>query len=213
MEVIQVDLSQDLSSAAKRAVAVLQNGGVIAYPTDTIYGLGVNALDEKAIRRIFSVKRRDERKSLPIAVKNILWAKELAYITQRNEHILDRIWPGKVTAVFPKKGIIPNILTGGEYTIGMRIVKSDFVDMVLGKFGYPITATSANISESEPIRDGDTVVKMFQNNTIQPDLIINAGVLPESDPSTVVDLTTDKPKILRIGATKPKQLLKLLDGL
>lgn len=189
---------------------MLKQGGVVVYPTDTLYGLGANALDSDAVRRVFAVKKRPLAKPLPMLVRNIAWAKELAHISSRQEAILEKVWPGKVTAILEKQAIIPDIVTAGHGTVGMRVAGHPIADALLARFGYPLTATSANISGDEPLRNPDAIVEMFTRSTPMPDLVIDVGTLPESDPSTVVDITAREPKIVRIGASKPDQLLKLL---
>lgn len=226
MEVIQVDLNKDYSEVVQMAVSVLSSGGTIVYPTDTLYGLGANALDEKAVEKVFKIKNRSFSKPLPIIVKNMIWAKELANIGCNTEKALNKVWPvgpvfkivsggfftaGKVTAVLPKKDIVPDILTAGLKNIGIRIADYVFTDKLLGQFGYPITSTSANISGEEPDNNIEKIIAMFQEKEFQPDLIIDAGVLPKSEPSTILDLTTSTPKILRVGPSKPEHLLKLLE--
>lgn len=248
MRVIQTDLTKDYSDVIREAVAVLRAGGVIVYPTDTLYGLGANALDAEAVEKVFVIKRRSRSKPLPILVKNMIWAKELAHITRRNEEIMANIFPSgegsrlvaregshktissssrdgfmgyapatpgiassKVTVILPKKDIVPDETTSGQASIGLRIADHPLVDELLGRFGYPLTSTSANISGDEPTRNIDDIVAIFSAASLQPDLVIDVGTLPPSEPSTVVDLTTDKPKIIRVGATKPADLLKLLE--
>ncbi len=236
MKVIKVDLTSDFSSAIQEAIAVLKSGGVIIYPTDTLYGLGANALDEYAVEKIFKIKQRPKTKPLPIAVKNIKWAKELAFIYQKEEKILEEIWPGSrisesssaakksrreseislpgwpgpTTVVLPKRNIVPNVLTAGQQSIAMRVIKNSFVDRLLGRFGYPITSTSANISDELPSNKISEIIERFENSEYKPDLVIDAGDLKESEPSTILDLTSYEPKILRVGPTKPEKLLKLL---
>lgn len=226
MEIIRVDLNKDYAEVVKRAVSVLSSGGTVVYPTDTLYGLGANALDERAVEKVFKIKKRDLSKPLPIIVRNMLWAKELAYIEHGTETILSKVWPlvsvltnsagdsfvaGKVTVVLPKKDIVPMIVSAGTRSIGMRITDYVFIDKLLGKFGYPLTSTSANISGQEPSNDIEKIIAMFKGQKFQPDLVIDAGVLPKSEPSTILDLTTSTPKILRVGPSKPEQLLKLLE--
>ena len=227
MEIIRVDLNKDYSTAIAEAVAVLSSGGTVVYPTDTLYGLGANALDEKAAEKIFKIKNRSFSKPLPIIIKNMIWAKELAYIEQGMEVILSKVWPmvsaaataggdffvaGKVTAILPKKNIVPMIVSAGTRNIGMRIADYVFVDKLLGRFGYPLISTSANISCEEPTNDINKIIALFEERDERPDLIIDAGVLPKSEPSTVLDLTNPwQPKILRVGPSKPEQLLKLLE--
>lgn len=140
-----------------------------------------------------------------------MWAKELVHITMRNETALQKIWPGKVTVVLPKKDIIPDVATAGQNTVGVRIPDYCFIDSLLGKFGYPLTSTSANISGDEGTGDINKIIDMFSSREVKPDLILDAGILPKSEPSVVIDLTTDKPKILRVGPSRPEDFLKLLE--
>lgn len=227
MEIVQVDLNKDYAEVVQTAVSVLSSGGTIVYPTDTLYGLGANALDEKAVEKIFKIKNRSFSKPLPIIVKNMIWAKELAFINYRTEEMLNKVWPGagvfnavvangafaagKITAVLPKKDIVPDILTAGLKNIGMRIPDYVFTDKLLGQFGYPVTSTSANISGEEPDNNIEKIISMFEKREFRPDLVIDAGILSKSEPSTILDLTASTPKILRVGPSKPEQLLKLLE--
>ena len=211
MKIIRVDLNTDYDDAIREAVEVLNGGGVIVYPTDTLYGLGANALDEQAVEKVFAIKGRELSKPLPIIVKNITWAKELAHISSRNQEMLKKAWPGKFTAVLPKKKIVPDVLNSGASSVGIRIPDFVFTDKLLGKFGYPLTSTSANVSGHESTNNIDKIVEIFSKRAVRPDLVIDAGILPKSEPSIIVDLTTSKPKVLRISPTSPQKLLKLLE--
>lgn len=211
MKIIKIDLSGDFSEAIQEAIAVLKLGGAVIYPTDTLYGLGANALEAGPVERIFKIKRRSKSKPLPIAVRNINWAKELAFIYKKEEKILEAAWPGAVTVVLPKRNIVPDILTAGQRSVAMRIPDSRFTDELLGQFGYPITSTSANISDELPSFKISEIIERFENSEYKPDLVIDAGDLKESEPSTILDLTSNKPKILRVGPVKPEKLLKLLE--
>lgn len=213
MRIIQIDLGQNYPEAIREAIRVLAYGGTIVYPTDTLYGLGANALNEIAVRKIFAIKQRPETKPLPVLARNMMWVNELARISPHNEIVLGKIWPGGVTAVLPRREIVPDVVTCGHNNIALRIANHSLVDRLLGVFGYPITATSANISGGEPKLKACEIAEIFSKCTYKPDLILDAGTLPPSSPSTIIDLTTDKPKILRIGAAKPEQLLQLLDGI
>lgn len=210
MRIIQVDLNRDYSEAIDEAVNVLNYGGTVVYPTDTLYGLGANALNEIAVRKVFRIKDRSFSKPLPMIVRNIKWAEELVHIKPRNREVMSKVWPGAVTIVLDKKEIVPNALTAEANTVGLRVPDHVFVDKLLAKFGYPLTSTSANISGEEGTGDINKIIEVFSNSIIKPDLVIDAGVLPKADPSVVLDLTSDKPKILRISTTRPENLLKLL---
>ena len=211
MKVIKVDLNGDFSEAIAEAVAVLKLGGTVVYPTDTLYALGANALEAGPVERIFKIKSRAREKPLPLAIRNLAWARELAHIYKKEERILNSVWPGAVTVVLPKRNIVPEMLTAGKTSVALRVPKHIFADKLLGRFGYPLTATSANISGEEGIGKISKIIETFKGNFYKPDLILDAGDLPESEPSTILDLTADKPKILRVGPVKPETLRKLLE--
>jgi len=213
VKIIQVDLNKDYSDALKETVAVLESGGVIVYPTDTIYGIGANALNEKAVSRVFEIKERPLAKPLPMMIRDLVWAKELAEVKKKDEAVLNKVWPGKVTVVLNKKEIVPDILTSGHKTVGMRVADYPLIDELLKLFGYPISSTSANISGEEGSGDINHIIEVFSARSIfkQPDLILDVGILPNSEPSAILDLTGTKPKISRVGPSNPEQLLKLLN--
>lgn len=211
MKIVKADLSGDFSEAIQEAIAVLKLGGTIVYPTDTLYGLGANGLDPYAVEKVFKIKQRPKTKPLPIAVRNIKWAKELAFIYKKEEEILNAVWPGAVSVILPKRNIVSDILTAGQPNVAMRVPNNPFVDKLLGRFGYPITSTSANISDELPSSKISEIIERLENSEYKPDLVIDAGDLKESEPSTILDLTSDKPKILRVGPVKPEKLMKLLE--
>lgn len=210
MKVISVDLKKDLTEAILTAVEILKRGGTIVYPTDTIYGLGTNACDSKAVEQIFKIKNRLLTKPLPIIAKNLAWVRELAFVPLQWERVLSQIWPGAVTVILPKRYSVPSIVTANNPTVGIRIPDFTFTEKLLGKFGYPLTATSANLSGEEGSGNINKIISVFKNQIWKPDLVIDAGVLPRSLPSTILDLSTIKPKFLRVGPTKPIELMKIL---
>lgn len=223
MKILSIDLNKDYTDAIIEAVAVLQRGGVIVYPTDTVYGLGANVCDWHAVEQIFKIKNRPLTKPLPIIVRNMVWVRELAFVPPKLESKLEEIWPvrfseagiqaskpGPTTIILPRRDIIPKIVTAGHKTVGIRIADYLFIDKLLGRFGYPLTATSANISGREATGDINKIIESFRDQIWKPDLILDAGVLPPSQPSTILDLSKIKPKILRVGSSKPEQLMQLL---
>lgn len=210
MRVLSVNLNKDYTDVILEAVTVLRGGGVIVYPTDTVYGLGANACDWNAVEQVFKIKNRPLSKPLPIVARNMKWVKELVFMLPKLEEKLSLLWPSATTVVLPKKNIIPKIVTSGHKTVGIRIPDYPFIGRLLGKFGYPLTATSANISGEEPTGDIKKVIASFVDKIWKPDLIIDAGVLSPSQPSTILDLSKIKPRILRVGPSRPEQLLKLL---
>lgn len=204
-------LNNNIDQAVKESISVLNRGGSVVYPTETLYGLGANALDVKAVKKIFQIKKRPKTKPLPILVKNLRWVQELAFVDNKAKKILKALWPGPITVVLPKKDIVPFILTANSPKVAVRISSHYFVNELLDSFGYPLIATSANISGQEPSNRIENIIKTFKNSEPKPDLIVNAGDLAESDSSTILDLTQNNPKILRVGPTRPEVLKSLLE--
>src|SRR3989344_2732389 len=213
MKIIQIDLNKDYSEAIKEACRVLKLVGTVVYPTDTVYGLGANACDNLAVEQVFKIKNRPYHKPLPIIVKNLEWVEAVVYLDVRLKKTIGSIWPGTTTAILPKREYLSSLVTSGGVTVGVRIPDFTFTDRLLGKFGYPLTATSGNISGEETTNDVNKIIERFENAKYKPTLIIDAGILPKSKPSTVLDLASSEPKILRVGPSKPEQLRKLLENL
>jgi len=203
-------MTQDYLPVVDRAVQVLARGGTVVFPTDTLYGLGCNALDAHAACRVFDIKHRSYVKAMPMLVRDLSWARELAYVTPDQERIISVFWPGKVTFVLPRRDIVPAIMCGGGQTVGVRSPDNPFVQSLLQHFGYPLAGTSANISGHEPHHDPQIIAAAFRLSAPQPNLMLDAGLLPPSEPSTVVDLSGRQPRILRQGAVRADKILALL---
>ena len=180
----------------KIALNILQNGGVIVCPTDTVYGLLANATNRKAVQKVFVIKKRKEKKPLPIFVKDIAMAKTLAKTSFLQEKYMKKVWPGKTTLVLKSKGVLPKE-TGTKEYIGMRIVKHKFIQAILKEINTPLTGTSANLAGKPSLSNSKDVVKIFEKEKYKPDMVIDAGKLPYSRPSKVIDIIKIKPKVLR----------------
>lgn len=183
----------------EKVLAIFKKGGVIICPTDTVYGLVADAVNKKAVEKIFKIKKRDNKKAIPIFVKDIKAAKKLAFIDKKQEKILNKYWPGKFTFILERKQDcgLPKILFGDKKTIALRIPDYKLVKDLLKKLKKPLTGTSANISGKPASTKIREVLKQFEKNKIKPDLIIDAGNLPKNRPSKVIDLTKGEPKVLR----------------
>lgn len=210
MHTLKLNLTVDYQAIIDHAVQVLARGGTAVIPTDTLYGLACNALDASAVGRVFDIKHRSYMKALPMLVRDIHWARELAYITPEQERIITQLWPGKVTFVLARRPIVPAIMAGGGSTVGVRAPSHPFVQELLRHLGYPIAGTSANLSGVESTSDAQVIAESFSKNMPQPDLVVDAGTLPHSEPSTVVDLSGRMPRILRQGAVRADKILALL---
>lgn len=200
MKVVKVSLN-NLNKVVNAAVSALQKGKILICPTDTVYGLVADATNPKAVKEIFLIKKRSTKKPLGVFIISIAAAKKFAEINKAQEKFLKKVWPGKVTVVLKSKNTLPKSL-GASKTIGIRIPKYPFLSSVLQKFNGPLAQTSVNISGEPPLNNVQSIVRLFQNKKYKPDIIFNAGALPKSLPSAVIDLTKPKKKILRKGAFK-----------
>jgi L-threonylcarbamoyladenylate synthase len=210
MHTLPFKLDEDYMPVIERAAHIMRRGGTVIFPTDTLYGLGCNALDATAVGKIFDIKHRSYVKALPMLVRDLSWARELAYITPEQEELIEKFWPGKVTFILPRRPIVPAVMCGGGQTVGVRAPDHPFVQTLLRHLGYPIAGTSANISGSEPTHDAKAIAAAFAATAPQPDLVLDVGLLPDSLPSTVVDLSGRVPRILRQGAVRADKILALL---
>lgn len=188
---------------------VLCAGGIVAAPTDTVYGILCRADQTEAIERMFSMKRRSLEKAFPIFVKDIPIARRYAYISDAKVRFLEKVWPGSVTVVFHHKGKFPPLLTGGKDTIGMRIPDHRFILDLLGRLEVPIVQTSANLAGLPPARDVNEVSDYFKTEVLQPDLVIDGGVV-SGQSSTVFDFTGIKPLVLRSSTLNKSELEELM---
>lgn len=212
MKIIRVNLLQDYSDAIREAVKILKEGGTVVYPTDTVYGIGCNATDYKAVEMVYRIKDRPLEKPLSVIARNMAWVKELAVVPTKLESLLEKLWPGAITAILPKKSVIPNIVTADKPNVGLRIPDYELTEKLMAKFGYPLISTSANMSEmgDDNANSPAHIIETFKPRMWQPDLMLDAGELPISPPSTIIDFSSVKPKILRVGPVKPKQLEVIL---
>jgi L-threonylcarbamoyladenylate synthase len=181
------------------AAEAIREGQVLVCPTDTVYGLICDATNEKAVEKIFVIKQRDKNKPLPIFVRDIEMTKELAEINDGQEEVLKKSWPGKTTAVLKSKFQSSNYKIYGvaEETIALRIPDHQVIGYLLSVIGLPLTGTSANLSGQSASTKIKEVLNQFERQEFQPDLVIDAGDLPEAKPSQVVDLTLESPRIIR----------------
>lgn len=201
MEIITVSLNRPQAGAIKRALDVLMAGGVVAYPTDTAYGLAVDATNEEAIGKIFVMKKRAQ-KPLPVIVDSEKMVHRYATVDEQAAKYLAKYWPGPVTFVLPCRQALPTSLTLVLQTLAIRMVDVPIARAIVRGLGKPITCTSANLSGKGVLYSGQEVVRHFQQHTVQPDLVLDAGDIPENPPTTIVDLSVSPPVILRQGSER-----------
>lgn len=188
--------SENFKSVLETAVKTIKEGGVVIAPTDTVYGMIADATNESAITKLFEIKNRPTNKSLPIFVQSIEVAKNWAIISGEQESYLKNNWPGKVTTILKRKD--DTKIFGVEIeTIALRIPNFPFINSLLEQVQVPLAGTSANISGKPSSTRIDEILQQFADAKILPDLIISNGDLPESQPSTIVDLSQAEIKVIR----------------
>lgn len=197
-----------ISEKKEKAIAIIKKalieGKIIVLPTDTVYGLVCDARNQEAVRRIFEIKKRLFDKPIGVFVKDIEMAKKVAQIDEEQEKLLKQNWPGKTTFILKKKirkvrprGISLSSFTGTKKSIGIRIPDYELIRFLFEKIDFPLAQTSANISGQPATTKIKQVLKQLDTQKSRPDLVVDAGNLPESKPSTVIDLTGREPKVLR----------------
>ncbi len=201
---------RESEEAIVEAAKTMLSGGTVVFPTDTVYGLGCDATNETAVRRIFKIKSRDERKPMSIIARDLEMIKKVAFVDRKMEQALSAIWPGAITAILWRRHKLPDILSAGQETIGIRIPDYKFTFCLSENMGRPYVATSANISGEPATNKINEVVGYFEGRFCQPDLILDAGDLKFCEPSTILDMTGPKPKIVRIGPVNKKKLMEIL---
>ncbi|MFC1649366.1 L-threonylcarbamoyladenylate synthase [Patescibacteria group bacterium] len=201
-----VKLHSNISRATKEASRALSRGALIVYPTDTCYGLGVNALDKKAINKLYEVKKRSPHKPTHVVVRDWQMIESLCRTNDLAKRLYDKHLPGPLTIILKKKPHVPDELTGGLHTLGVRIPHHKFTQKLMGQVDFPITTPSANEKGEPPPYSIDKVKEALDPKMI--DLVIDAGKLTITPPSTLVDVSENKLKILRKGPVSKKGLLK-----
>jgi L-threonylcarbamoyladenylate synthase len=191
MEVVKLN-----QKAVNKAVDFLNQGGVVIFPTDTVYGFIADATNKKAVDEIYKIKKRERSKPLPVFVKDIKMARVLAEIGKNQEKILKKYWPGKHTFVLKSKILNLKLLTKKE-TIAIRIPRYKFLNDLLKKINKPLAQTSVNISGEPELKKIKEIIVKFEKNKNRPDLIIDGGNLSKSKPSKIIDLTGGGEKVLR----------------
>lgn len=195
MQVLKVDPKNPSAEAIEKAAKILQLGGVVVYPTETVYGLGANIMDQGTIERLFEIKGRNISKPISIAFRNLEQAKSFAVFNKAAEKLGEKFLPGPLTIILQAKLQLDPLLGGGK--IGVRIVDHPVVSAILDKTKFPITATSANISGKESPTTAEEAIDQIGEKV---DLVINAGKCKLGKPSTVVDCSLGKIEILREGS-------------
>ena len=194
--------SESWESIIAKTQKVLKGGGVIAFPTDTFYGLGANPYNTKAVDKIYSIKGRDPEKPLLLLIDSILKLDSLVdEISEASAKLIESFWPGPLTMLFKPNQTIPKNITTG--LIGIRQPGNLITRKILAGLNYPLTAPSANISGEDPTTTAEQVKDSLGNKV---DLILDGGICRGGEPSTLVDTTQTPVRLVRKGAINFKSI-------
>ena len=196
---------------AKIAAEIIKNGGLVAIPTETVYGLGANGLDPDAVSKIFAAKGRPQDNPLILHLWGAEQIEEFCHhIPQAAYTLAERFWPGPLTMVLPARSVVPKCTTAGLSTVAVRCPDSEVTREIIRLSGVPVAAPSANIS-GKPSTTTAEHVRHDHDGRI--DAIVDGGKCRVGVESTIVDLTEDRPRLLRPGGITPEQLYEVLGDL
>lgn len=192
------------------AITVLNRGGVIAYPTETVYGLGGDATLPETIQRIYEIKGREFRNPLLVLVRDEeVLVRFVKAIPETAQTLMDHFWPGPLTMIFEANEAIPSQLTGGTGKVGVRVSSDPVCTKLLSIFSHPLISTSANRSGVAPSQSAEAVRNQLGNYV---DLIIDDGPRVSSTASTVIDITESSVQMIREGVIPHEEISKVLEG-
>lgn len=199
------------SNIIQEAIQILRNGGIVIYPTETTYGIGVDPTNQNAVDKLLSYKAKRHRKPLSIAVCCREMAQKYVEINNIADNYYNNYLPGPITVVSRSKGKVAKFVESQDKTIGVRIPDYQFILDLISKFQKPITATSANASyKKRPYKIEDILSNISDKQKNLIDLIIDAGELPKNDPSTVIDTVLNAGLVLRQGNIKLSEKEKFI---
>ena len=210
-ETIKIDFDDETSFRTHiiKIKRILNLGGVVAFPTDTFYGLGANPFNEQAVSRIFAIKQRPENKPLLVLIDSTHQLNALTQeINPTAKMLIEKLWPGPLTLLFAAHSHLLPQLTGNTGKIGIRQPGKPQVLQFLAGVGFPLTATSANISGS---KNAVTAKEVEETLGSKIDLIVDGGTAPGEKESTVLDVTLSPPLIVREDAVSKEEIETVLE--
>jgi L-threonylcarbamoyladenylate synthase len=185
MQTIKINLNKIIQTDVDLIVDYLKRGQVIAYPTDTVCGLGCDAGNAEAIKKINKIKEEKINKPLLVLMSDFKMLQKYCFFNQEQEKYLRDVWPGPVTVILKRKPILPAELTGGQNSLAVRLPDNDFLIKIISGAGFPIVSTSLNKKGEKPLTNVENLEKYFK---YLPDLVIDAGECKRIKPSRLVDI-------------------------
>ena len=202
--------AQDAATAAI-AAEIIKRGGLVAIPTETVYGLGANGLDENAVISIFDAKGRPQDNPLILHIADAKQMEELCHhVPDAAYKLAEKFWPGPLTMVLPARDCVPKRTTGGLDTVAVRCPDNDVTRQIIRLAGVPVAAPSANISGKPSTT---TAQHVLHDHDGRIDAVVDGGSCRVGVESTIVDLTGDRPRLLRPGGVTPEELMAVLGDL
>lgn len=207
-QVLKIDVDRIENSKIAQISSSLKKDKLVIYPTETFYGLGANCFSERGVVRIYRLKQRDRDKPLSVIVSgmDMVWGVTLERPDLFNS-LSSQFWPGPLTIVLKASEKLPEHITGRSGTIGIRWPDHKWLNALVEKAGFPITATSANLSGAGEISSPEEAFDVFNGKV---DLLVDGGKTQGKLPSTVISLVSGKPRILRQGAVSEEELKPFL---
>ena len=198
MRRVAIDARQPAATALAEAAAILRAGGVVAMPTDTLYGLAADPFSSDAVARVFAVKGRPAERAMPLVAADVdQVVAQLGPLSELGRRLASTYWPGPLTLLVARPSSIPGDVAGGRPQIGVRVPAHAVTRELCRVSGRLLTATSANLSGEPPSNDPDDIERTLRTGV---DLLLDAGRTPGGPPSTIVDVTGREPRLVRPGA-------------
>lgn len=205
-QILKISDTQSEEDVLTSAAAIVSRGGVIAYPTETIYGLGADATNEQAIRRIYDIKGRDFKNPISVIIGELRDVYPLTRkVTSSAQKLMDAFWPGPLTIIFEAADNVSRLLTANTGRIGIRLSGHSGARKIALKTGKPLTSTSANLAGAPECADAAAVMDQIGGKI---DAVIDLGKTAGAPASTIIDVTDEKPVILRTGVITCEEIMR-----
>ena len=192
MKILKTSIDDVDETVISEAIKVLADGGVVLYPTDTVYGLGANIFDNSAVKRVFKIKQRSLLKPLSILISDVEAIDLVAKVSISQKEVINNYLPGPYTFILKKNPVVPRVVTSGSSYVGVRVPDNDIARSLANIF--PITTTSANVSDDEMLSTPDEILEQLDCDV---DLVIDVGELKSKRASMIVDLSDNDIRIIR----------------
>lgn len=206
-KILKTDQDHPKEADLEEGADVIRNGGMVVFPTETVYGLGANAFSGEACSKIFTAKNRPPDNPLIVHISSLKMLNQVAAkIPRRVLDLLDKLWPGPITILLPKSNLVPDIVTGGSDLVAVRMPDNKLALGLIERAGVPIAAPSANVSTKPSITQSRYAIEEFENKV---DLIYDSGETCHGLESTIIDLSEPMPVLLRSGSMTVEELKKI----